>query len=287
MRYYTESGVTPPLGFLIAWLLGTIVFSILGFIYSFLIFVVPIIYLNFLISALYGASIGYSVKYFRLVGKIRNNRSRYVLLFFIFISAMYFQWAAYFSFVLESEDYVTAYMHNLFLIFNANEITSIIDLLYSYGSWEMFGAVVKGNTLLIVWILEAVVIFSTGALLLFKDKKIPFSEITDTWYPRYVLNYQFEHISAINRLVKDLEDNTLQTVSSLTYGQSYRYSNIYIFFIETENNQFLSIENVSIADRGKGKKNTKQILELLRLDNETARALMKAYGHKKAPPLSY
>lgn len=286
-KLYRHSGQSPALGLLIAIGLGTILAIILGFVYNFLIVIIPIVYINFFFTVGFGAVLGYGIKFFSRFSKIRNHRQTIMLAGIVGGIGFYFQWIAYFVFLSSGEHSFQAYQDNFDLFYNPLLFTELILQLNKIGSWEMFGIMFTDFPLWIIWGLEAILITGIPILIAYKHPIVPYSENLNKWYRKYHLKYQFESISSQNQFKQRLLNDAEQTINNLSHGAPYRFSEVSIFFLKDEQIQYLSVDNIFIEDRGKGKNRRTSIIHLVQIENSSAHLLMDKYGTKKQFVLDY
>lgn len=278
---YEHSGKFSLPGVLIAFGLGVLTAIVMAFIYNFLIVLIPIIYLNFFITVGFGVAIGYSVKYFSRFGKIRNKTYIISLAAAVGFVAFYFQWIAYFVFLSYDDLSFEAYSDHLSIIFNPLYLASLIIELNVVGSWSIFGLMFNGMPLWLIWISEAAIIIGMPVLIMKKHPVKPYSELLQKWYNQYKLNYQFERISMVNQFKEDLGKDVENTVNNLSYGESNRYSEVMIYFLEDEEQQYLSVNTIYIEDQGKGKKKSTPVVHLIKVNTNMANSLMSKHGKKR------
>jgi len=280
-KLYKQSEIYNLPGFISAIILGSLLAVFLGFIYNFLIVTIPLVYVNLFLCAGYGAVLGYGIKYFSRFGKIRNTRQNLFLAGVVGFVGFYFQWIAYFVFLNSGEHSFQAYQENFNLIYNPALFLELLFELNKVGSWEMFGVIFTDFALWVIWGLEALLIIGIPLLIAYKHPIIPFSENFNQWYTKYVFNNQFESIVTQNQFKENLLKNTEETINALSYGDPFRFSEISMFYIKGEQNQYLSIDNVFIEDRGKGKSVRTSIIHSFKIDNDTAQNLMEKFKSKK------
>jgi hypothetical protein len=149
------------------------------------------------------------------------------------------------------------------------------------GTWSLFNIPFKDFPLWIIWALEATIIIGVPIYIIHKHPILPFSESLRQWYPKHILKYQFQRIATQNEFKERLLSNPQATIESLSYGDSYRFSEVSIYFLKGTQEQYLSVDNVLIEGRGKGKTDKDPVIHLVRIDTVTAENLMKKFGTKK------
>lgn len=284
---YKPSENSPAYAFFIAVGLGVALAILLGFVYNFLLVVIPFVYVNFIISGAFGAILGYGVRFFSRWTKIRSKRQTLILAGITGFVGFYFQWIAYFVFLSSIGHSFQAYQDNFVLFYNPVLFGDLLLQLNRVGSWSMFGVMFTDFPLWIIWGLEAVLIIGVPILLIHRHPIVPFSEKFNRWYPKLVLKNQFESIAGQNQFKEELAKDVEKTIKELSYGASFRFSEVSIYYIHGEEVQYVSVDNVFIADRGKGKENRSSIIHLLEITDKTASNLIEHYGAKKQFILEY
>ena len=281
MKLYKHSENISFLGFFIALGLGTILAILVSFIYNLLIVVIPIVYINFFITLGFGLLLAYGVNFFSRLGKVRNKKQEIIIASIVGFIGFYFQWIAYFVFLINGEHSFIAYKDSINLFYNIKLFIDLITELNQSGYWEIFGVLLKGFPLWIIWGIEAGLIIGIPIIAAINHPIIPFSETYNKWYPKYILNNEFEKISTINEFKENLLKNTEQAINDLKHGDPFRFSKISIYYIDNEQKQYLSVENVLVEKRGKGKSKFTPIIHLFEISTDTANNLMDKYEAKK------
>ncbi len=280
-KIYKHSGESNLMGFLLALGLGILLAVFSGFIYNLLIIVIPIIYVNLLLTIGFGAALGYGNKFFSRFGKIRNKSHLLILAGMIGFVGFVFQWIAYFVFLISGKFSFQAYQNNFDLFYNPLNLFDMVLELNKVGSWAMFGITFTGFPLWFIWALEALLIIGIPILITYKHPIIPFSENLNKWYPKYIVKNQFSHISAQNQFRKNLIENVLETINNLSYGDAFRYSKVSIFYLKNEQLHYLSIDNIFVENKGKGKQSKTSVIHLLKIDTAIAHSIMDKFKVKK------
>jgi len=280
-QLYEHSGKSPLIGFFIALGLGAFLAILLGFVYNSFIISIPIVYINFFATIGFGTILGYGIKFFSRFGKIRNGKQNIILAGTVGFIGFYFQWIAYFVFLNSGEHSFQAYQDNFNLFYDIGFFIYLIKELNESGSWGMFGIIFTDFPLWIIWGIEALIIIGIPIIISMKHPIVPFSETLNKWYSKYTIKNEFVSISAQNHFKKNLIENTKQTILNLSYGEPFRFSKISIFYLEDEQTQYISIDNVHIEDRGKGKSKRTSVVHLVQVDTKTAKELMDKYVAKK------
>ena len=95
-NYYKPSGKFSPISFVYFILVCTIALPILATIYAYLIWYIPIIYLNFLVTFGFGFAIAITVGYLVVrLGKVRNYGLAILFALIASLVAYYLQWVVW------------------------------------------------------------------------------------------------------------------------------------------------------------------------------------------------
>lgn len=279
--YYQESGNFSTLGIVISFvaILGAAVG--LAYIYTLLIYYIPIIYFNVIITFGFGLSIG-------LIGKVlfrlthnRSRMSQYVLVIIFGLFAYYFHWVAYLLFAYQ-DSYISfgEYFSQLNMIFSPTPFFSFIGDINTYGLWSLFGGIaVNGIVLTIVWIIEAAMIIVPSIILVHKRNIYPYSELSKKWYPKFTLDRDFEMTPGLSSFLPKLEKDPKVAIADLGKSEIISYSKIHIYFLPEEMTQYLSFENNYVDD--KGKKDQEVIIENFKISQDAARQILDEFKHKR------
>lgn len=286
-RFYEHSGRFSPIGLSIALGIGIILAIGIAFIYNILIVIIPFVYINFFITLGFGFILGHSIRYLSRLGKVRSQRIELYLAGGVGFVGYYFQWVAYFVFLSYDDLSFEAYQSHFSMIYDPPYLFDLIIQLNEYGSWSMFGVPFNGAILSFVWILEALLIIGMPLLIIYRTPIVPYSELLEKWYTKYLLNYQFERIATVKQFKEDLTFDVESAIDKLSYGESNRYSEVSIFYLADEEEHFISVDNIYIEDQGKGKKSVTPIVHLFKIDTKTASSLMEKHGKKKQMVLNY
>lgn len=281
VAFYQPSGLSHLPAMVVAFAIGILIAITTAFIYNFLIVIMPFVYINLFITIGFGITLGYISKFLCRLGKVRNTQHQLYMASVVGLAAFYSQWIAYFVFLVNGKFSFHAYQESFAFFYNPRIFFSMLLELNQGGAWSMFGVMFTDFPLWIIWSLEAFLIVGIPVIIIIKHPKIPFSEKLNRWYPKYTLDYQFNNISTQNQFKKDLAENPEQAIKRLSYGHANRYSEVSIYFIKDEEYQYLSINNLFIANNGRGKKNISPVVHLLRISTEVAEELLTKFGRKK------
>ena len=292
-QYYTPSGRFSPISFIL-WL-GTaaIALPILSFIYAYAIWYIPIPYLNFIITGIFGLAIGIVVSRIVLrIGKVRNGKLAFVFAFFAALTALYIHWAVWVDLVFNisgtigSDQIGVATSNvNMYEVFNLLlQPTLLFDLMKEInqvGVWGIKGGTVSGGFLTFIWVVELIVVIIATLMTGTGQASKPFCEEEETWFEENELA-PVSHFTDGPAFVKALSIGDMEVISlSLTTVNDVKkdhHAKITLFDAKSGEN-FVSIEN-QIAkpnDKGEIKFSTEEVTRFLKISQEVADKL-KAFG---------
>ena len=218
--YYHPSGVAPPKGIFIALLAGIPLAAVCGIGYSKAISTIPFVYLDILLTVLFGVLLGVIAKAFIRTGKIRNIPFGIVFGLLLAITGIYAKWSYWsVSDVFYSEElgqihnspgFMDAVMHPV--------ITwNMMQLVNKIGAFSLHDIPFEGTLLWIVWISEAgIILFFTTAFSL-RQVKLPFSETGNSWMDALISPRFLNAGISMKELRGQLE---LRNYTSLVQGMS-------------------------------------------------------------------
>lgn len=174
---YVHSGAAPSLGILMSLGAGLAAAAGLGIAYGYLMFWIPFVYLNFLMTIFFGIIIGYIVFAAGKAGKVRNSALIGVVGLVCAIAGLYFAWAGYIGGLVNKSGEDAP-----FVVLNPAAILDVGGLLLEKGAWTLFGGTPTGTILFILWLLEALIIVGAGGLIAWSSiGELPFCEGCDAW----------------------------------------------------------------------------------------------------------
>lgn len=280
--FYEESGNINFLSSAISFLICGFLALVFGYVYSSLISIIPIVYANFLLTIVFGVSIAYLVKILVRLTHNRYRKSQMILALFTGIMANYFQWTTYILFLYNGGiPSINELFQNLhWLVVPENMFHNIIEI-NKFGSWGIFGIPFNGFVLTFIWILEALIIAGIPVLLIYKSNTFPYSEDLNKWYPKFTILKDFESISFMDSLTKSLLVEPISAIESLGKGHGLRHSKLHLYYLENEENQYLSFENIFVEQQGKGKTTKTLMINNFLISKQVAMELKEKYENKR------
>lgn len=174
-NFYRHSGKAPILGLILLGAAGFISIPILGLLYGYLDFYIPIVYLTILLVFGYVFAIGFVLSKAATFGKVRNTFIIGLVGFFFGLFAEYVGWVAWIAALAKDPSYLIEFFFPL-------DILTIIVEVGKEGVWSFKGATPTGTFLYLIWLAEA--LFVVGGITYYAIKlssDIPFCEDSDAW----------------------------------------------------------------------------------------------------------
>ncbi|MEO0323352.1 MAG: hypothetical protein AAF447_10375 [Myxococcota bacterium] len=171
---YTHSGQATPLGLVLGFVaIG--VSPLLGALYAAAIFYIPLIYLNAILTAVFGALLGFAIAQALRAGKVRSTLLTLAFVGVGTLVAYYVHWAVWLNRLSEGElSVLDALVPDVMFGF--------IGEVYELGAWSLFGSEVSGLALGAVWLVELLLIFGLSLLVGYVvSVGDPFCEHCGTW----------------------------------------------------------------------------------------------------------
>jgi len=262
--YYKPSGSYSPMAFLLFVLACLIVIPILSTIYAYAIWYIPIPYVNFLVTGVFGFVVGLAVTILALkYGKVRNNTVATVLGILAGLWALYFHWAVWIDLVFhisestQEGDMIAVSNANfgevLGLAMNPSALFSIMSEINEFGTWGIKGGSVKGGFLTFIWIIEAIMIVGITVLSSSGQAGKPFCELNQKWYNEKELAAT-SLISNPKEFIESLSQGNASALEGITTEadpKTQNHSKFTLFGNETNEN-YLSLSNFVGTTNSKG-----------------------------------
>ena len=275
-KKYQISGKAPIINLAILFLFGICIMLLLGFLYSSLITIIPIIYFNVFVLFGFSYIIAHICHYLNVTFKIRNKIASMIITAILALIATYFQWVFY-LYIISSENITpfndASYIMDL-LLDTGYVIDFIIDL-NKVGAWEIGSVTYSGTTLWLFWLGEVILTLGISLKVYYGFDLKPFSEKDNQWYDISKINTDFEFIHIKKNFLEDFYKNPVEALNSLKKGNGTRQSNVYIFSSKSQNTFLISIENSVVNN--KGRKESFEVLEPCFLDRTHLREIKENY----------
>lgn len=175
---YRPSGKVGVLGIFAGAATALVLGPVLGGLYAAAIAYIPFIYVNVLLTLVFGAAIGFAMTLAMEMGKVRNT---WVIVGGAFLGTCfvhYVGWMIWMAVMCFRSDIPIPFFE---IMFPPTFVMMIIDL-SEVGAWTLRGNPVSGVMLWIVWIVEALIVFGTSlAVAGSTGNSRPFCEACESW----------------------------------------------------------------------------------------------------------
>lgn len=282
--FYHESGKIDLIKQSLTYILCIGLALVLGYVYSVVTVFLPIIYLNALISIGFGLSLGFICRALFRLNHNRSKRSRIILAIIFGLLANYFQWTTYILWAYEGAiPGINEYLENILWIMVPDNFIYAITEINRIGPWEIAGTQIKGFGLTTIWIIEFLIIMAGPIVAVLKTTIYPYSELQQKWYPKFTLFNDFQSVSGSSLLLKDLEENPLETIIGLGLGTGLRHTKIHVFYLKEENKQYLTFEKIYVESKqdGKTKTNSSIIVNNFKISNSVAEDILAQFENNR------
>lgn len=283
-KYYQESGEVNPLNIVFGTILLLVLTLILGYVYALLVYYIPFIYVNLIITIGLGIGLAMSNRIVWRFIKNRSSKGRLILAVVSVLFVTYFQWTAFLdSLVFGRFPMPLEYLELATWIFRPAEFFGLIGQVYENGTWGIgfMGGTISGFVLGVVWFVEIGLTALPTVSAMLDYQSPPFSENLQKWYPKFTLNRDFESMASKNMVEEKLDTGVLEMLKDLGEGPAMKHSKMHVYYLEGEANQYLSIDRIFVEGGDDPKTNVTPLLQNYRIDPTTAKAILAEFRHKK------
>ena len=174
-NFYRHSGKTPLLGLILLGAAGLVAIPILGLIYGYLIFYIPLLYLSILLVFGYALVVSFVIYRAAIWGKIRNTLMVGLTAFGFGLLAEYTGWVAWIAAIAKDPSYLLEFFFPL-------DVISLIVEIGKQGAWSFNNITPSGAILYFIWLMEAVIVIGGVTYSTLKQySRVPFCEDSDAW----------------------------------------------------------------------------------------------------------
>lgn len=272
-KYYQHSGVIGLTGPIYMTLFGTIAALALGAIYGYAIFYIPFIYLNFFITLLFGAGVGFSIHFGAKIGKVRNTKALLAFGFILGCLAEYVGWVSW-IFALSQQEA---------LVLMPWDIFHILQRIAEDGAWNIFGWTASGFALYAIWAIEGVMIIGTSTLVSSVIlSSTPFCEDCEEWIEeKHTIGF-LDPVTDPEELKQELEraDYTLFNSLKKQETTTNAYTEIDLLHCpDCSQNHYMTINSVKITIDSKKKEDKASdiIIENLIITQDQYKTIKEQY----------
>ena len=283
-QYYTPSGKTSPMAFLL-WIGAALVaLPILALIYSYAIWYIPFPYINFIITAGFGMLIGVVMSFLVIrIGKVRSGMWAFIFTLFGALTALYIHWAVWVDLVINisgtmGTDSLGIATSNIKmgqvinLILQPSALLEIMKEINEVGVWGIKGGTVKGGFLTFIWIIELLLATGVAVLTGIGQASKPFCELENKWFEETDLP-AMGHIGDAAAMIKALSSGDVDTLTAMLTPagdiKTEHHAKATVYDAASGEN-FVSIENqiAKTDDKGEISFNSEQVVSFLKVSQE-------------------
>jgi|GEM_PF-2090498 len=255
---------------------------ILGYGYGILMYFIPIIYANVFIAVGLGIVLLFCFNWIVKLTKIRGRQSKIILGVVTILFTSYFQWMTFLDTVIfQGFPTPVQYLSSIIGIFDGIELDlfGLLGDIYKYGTWGIgsSGIPISGGLLLLVWIIEIGIIALPIGKSLWFNPVMPFSDKYNKWYPKYTLEDDYQAVISKFSLEEKFSESVVSGIQSLNAGRANSHTKVHLYFLEGEDNHYVSVDKVFIEEQGKGKMKVSSIMQNYRIDTNDARDIQRNF----------
>lgn len=286
-NYYQPSGKYSPSAFIYFLIIALIALPILGLIYAYAIWYIPLIYVNFIIAGGFGFAVGWLINKFVIGrGKVRNTKLAILFGVLSGLIALYFHWAVWMDLVLNAGESIgserigiTVSNIKILQVFslatNPSSLFELIGLVNETGTWGIRGGTVSGTFLSVIWIIELLIVVIVATLIPIGTSREPFCEIDNNWFSKTILP-AFNVIADKSQMKTALENSQPQVFDDITKVENTdQHHSIFTLYTSEKGENYLSIENKIAQQKDDGKIEFKddQVVEYISISKSLVDAL--------------
>lgn len=204
--YYRHSGRFTPAAVIFTLLIGLVVAIVSGALYGVIVYYMPIVYVNVLLTFGVGIGLGMIVGKMAMAQHIRNVP---VVLFLALLCGIVAEYAAFVSWV-----YVVTSQQ--VLVLNPSELLLILEAIAETGVWSLKNSTVKGGFLIGIWCIEALVIIGGTVQLAYSGiARTPYCEACARWLKETAIVGPFHPVKEADQLKSSLEQGDFAALGSI------------------------------------------------------------------------
>jgi len=254
--YYKPSGKVSPSSIIYFILASLTLIPLLALAYTYLVWYIPFIYLNILLTAGFGFGVALSITFLVIhLGKVRNPMVAALFAVLGGLVAMYINWAIWIDLVINAGE---SYGNSRIGITASNvELTQVWDLLLNpglmkefagrineVGTWGLRSSTVSGTFLSIIWVIEALIVIVISVFTALGRAGQPYCEEDNKWFKDTALP-AFNFIDNASEMKDQLESSNPNVFSNLSLASNPSADSHSVFTIYTseKGQNYLSIEN--------------------------------------------
>jgi len=277
--YYQESNQINGPKLAMAYVFCFLVAIVTAYVYMLIVVMLPLVYIGCAMPIIFGGGLSFVVRFITRLTHNRNLKSRCVLAVTMGLFLTYFQWVIFlmYAYDLRLPSFGT-YLINIGLPFYMEGTWAFIVEINEVGLWEVFGEVINGSFLTIIWVLEFLILMFFLLIHTISVRAYPYAEDKEQWYKKYTLEDEYK-IGGSIKLTAGLNEDAYKTIKELGYGQGNRHAKIHLYYLERSSYHYLDVERIMINKDAK--READLLIEAIRIDNKTATSLLDNFEHKQ------
>jgi hypothetical protein len=288
-NYYKPSGKFSLLSLIYFILISLTALPLLGLLYAYCIWYIPLIYVNFLIAAGFGLAVGTIISKVVIgTGKVRNVTLSLLLGLLGGLIVLYFHWAVWVDLVINAgESYgsskagITVSNIKILQVFSLasdpGTLLHWIKEINKTGTWGIRSTTVSGTFLSVIWIIEFLIVAGIASIVPMLASKNPYCEIGDKWFEEKKLP-AFSYIESKEKMIADLEKTSNNSFDDLVKVENIEQSHsIFTLYTSQNSENYLSIENKTAKTDSKGKIDfdNDEVVEYISINNQLCKILLE------------
>jgi hypothetical protein len=198
---------------------GIVAATVLSFIYAFVDYWNPFVYVTVVATGLFGLGVGIAINIGATLGKVRNPLYARLVGVVMGLLSLYLCWAFYLYAVLKADPELCLIvgLQQPEFFFDPLRMYALIQWIAENGLWGMFGGTPTGWALYGLWFVEAAIIF-IATVVVASGNESPFCEPCNAWTDDADNLLQLENTD-FEEFRRDLEDERYERIDELHTGQ--------------------------------------------------------------------
>jgi hypothetical protein len=270
-------------------ILALIFIPLISYAYSYAIWNIPFVYLNFMLTFLFGLLTFLVTLSIIKLGKVRNKVFSIILSLIISSFSLYLHWASWISFVahklgitlpiiFHNNDFLNSFSPAFF----PHELFKTALIIIENGVWSLFRLDVNGILYLVIVIVEGLTVYVVSLNFVKGVSEKPFCEKSNTWMVEKELP-KFELIKNIKPIITSIENNNLDILPKISFCKEKNVDHSLITLYHSEFNYYLKLENkiayIDMLDSNEFK--TYVIIDNVKVESEYLKGFLKAITSDK------
>ncbi len=278
LSHYRPSGRLPLKALLLAGLFSLVAVPA-GWLYAWLTFHIPFVYLNFFITLGFAIVLACAASFAGEQGKARNKLLMGLVGLAIGLFGWYCQWSAWASMV--GGDAAPG----MFDIARAPQaLFAFAGNVYEEGVWTLKGATVNGFFLGLVWFIELIILAGIPALMGLSQAESPFCEATNSWAVKEELPARLAFIPDAKAVeaARDAQPDALLALLPEWDAQAPMFATLTLHACGDGKTVYMTVKNTTVTTKdGKDSTTDSTVITNLSISQGNAAALRRAFGTEK------